>query len=105
MNMTVDDYPSMTGEEYKAALDKLGINQQAAGRLFGVGTRTAGRWAQGQARIPVAIAMLVQLLLKKRLKLTVPIWNDEARDFDRTQIWKLSAERQIWKPSAARKLE
>jgi hypothetical protein len=85
----------MTADEYRAALDKLGINQQAAGRVFEVGSRTARRWALGEARIPAAIAMLLQLMVKKRLKLEIPIWNESIREFDRTQIWKLSAERKL----------
>jgi hypothetical protein len=85
----------MTNDEYRAALDKLGINQQAAGRIFAVGQRTAGRWAQGQARVPVVVAMLLNLMVKKKLKLEIPIWNEEIRDFDRTQIWRLSAERKL----------
>ena len=86
---------TMTANEYRKALDRLGINQQAAGRFFGVGSRTAGRWAQGQARIPMPVAILLRLMLKKKLKLEVPIWNDIARDFDITQIWTLSAERKL----------
>jgi DNA-binding transcriptional regulator YiaG len=87
----------MTTEQYNAALDKLGFNQQAAGRLFGVGKRTAGRWAQGQARIPAAVAMLLQLMVKKKLKLEVPVWKEEIRDFHRVQIWKFEAQREVEK--------
>lgn len=85
----------MTADEYRAALDKLGINQQAAGRFFGVGSRTARRWALNEARVPVVVAMLLQLMVKKKLKVEIPIWNEQARDFDSTQIWKLSAERRM----------
>lgn len=85
----------METEEYRAALDKLGINQQAAGRMFAVGSRTAGRWAQGQARIPGPVALVLRLMLKKKVKLTIPIWNEISREFDSTQIWTLSAERKL----------
>jgi hypothetical protein len=85
----------MTSDEYRAALDKLGINQQAAGRFFGVGSRTARRWALDEARVPNPVAMLLQLMLKKRLKVEIPIWNEQVRDFDSTQIWRLSAERKL----------
>jgi hypothetical protein len=87
----------MTTDEYRAALDKLGINQQAAGRTFGVGSRTARRWALGEARVPNPVAMLLQLMIKKRLKLEIPIWNEMVQDFDKVQIWKLSAERSVEK--------
>ena len=86
---------TMTSDEYRAALDKLGINQQAAGRFFGVGSRTARRWALDEARVPNPVAMLLQLMLKKRLKVEIPIWNEQVRDFDSTQIWRLSAERKL----------
>ena len=85
----------MTADEYRAALDKLGINQQAAGRFFEVGSRTARRWALGEARVPNPVAMILQLMLKKKLKVEIPIWNEQARDFDSTQIWRLSAERKL----------
>lgn len=85
----------MTTEEYRAALDKLDINQQAAGRLFAVGSRTARRWALGEARIPMPVAMLLRLMLKKKIKLEIPVWNEIAREFDSTQIWTLSAERKL----------
>ena len=85
----------MTADEYRAALDKLGINQQAAGRLFGVGARTARRWALDEARIPGPVSMLLQLMLKKKLKLEIPIWNDEAQAFDSRQIWTLQASHKL----------
>lgn len=85
----------MTTEEYRAVLDKLGINQQAAGRLFAVGARTSRRWALGEARIPMPVAMLLRLMLKKKIKLEVPIWNEIAHEFDSAQVWTLSAERKL----------
>jgi len=85
----------MTTEEYRAALDKLGISQQGVGRLFAVGARTSRRWALGEARIPMPVAILLRLMLKKKMKLEVPIWNEIARDFDSTQVWTLSADRKL----------
>jgi hypothetical protein len=85
----------MTTEEYRAALEKLGINQQAAGRLFVVGARTSRRWALGEARIPMPVAILLRLMLKKKIKLEVPIWNEIAHEFDSAQVWTLSAERKL----------
>lgn len=85
----------MTTDEYRAALDKLGISQLAAGRLFSVGSRTSRRWALGEARVPMAVAMMLRLMLKKKLTLEVPLWNEVARDWDQTQIWSLSAERTL----------
>jgi len=85
----------MTADEYRAALDKLGINQQAASRFFGVGARTSRRWVAGEARIPNPVAMLLQLMVKKKLKLEIPVWNEEAQAFDRSQIWLLQASNKL----------
>jgi hypothetical protein len=84
----------MTSDEYRAALDKLGISQLAAGKLFAVGARTSRRWALDEARVPLAVAMLLRLMLKKRLKLEIPVWNEDTRKFD-SQIWTLSAEHKL----------
>lgn len=87
--------PMMTSQQYRDALDKLGISQVAASRLFGVGTRTSRRWALDEARVPNAVALLLQLMQKKRLKLEIPIWNEAANEFDKQQTWTLSAERKL----------
>jgi hypothetical protein len=63
---------TMSAKEYRDALEHLDISQLAAGKLFGVGSRTSRRWALGEARVPLAVAMLLRLMLKKRLKLEVP---------------------------------
>jgi hypothetical protein len=60
---------TMTHKEYRAALDKLGLSQLAAGELFCVGPRTSRRWALKEARIPAAVAILLRLLLKKKITL------------------------------------
>lgn len=85
----------MTTDEYRAALDKLGISQLALSRALGVGSRTSRRWALDEARIPIPVAMLLRLMVKKKIKLEIPVWNDVAREFDSTQVWTLSAERKV----------
>jgi hypothetical protein len=95
MAYTVIPMTPMKSDEYRAALDKLGISQLAAGRLFAVGARTSRRWALDEARIPAAVAMLLRLMVKKRLKLEVPIWSEDTRKFDSTQIWTLTAENKL----------
>lgn len=82
---------TMTSDQYRDALQKLNLTQVAAGELFQVGPRTSRRWALDEARIPATVAMLLQLMLKKRLKLEIPIWNEDTRRFDSRQIWTLSA--------------
>jgi DNA-binding transcriptional regulator YiaG len=80
---------TMTTEEYRKALERLQMTQGAAGELFGVGSRTARRWALGEARIPGPVAILLHLMLKKKLKLEVP-----ASPFieSKGRVWTLSAD-------------
>jgi hypothetical protein len=81
----------MDHKQYRKALDQLQMSQLAAGELFEVGARTSRRWALGEARIPKAVAMWLDFMVKKQLKLEVPVMND--------------ATRQIWTFKAASKLE
>ena len=80
---------TMTPEEYRKALDRLEMTQGVAGELFGVGIRTSRRWALGEAKVPVPVSMLLNLLLKKKLKLTIP--GSERMDM-RARLWTLSAD-------------
>jgi len=64
----LDSDIAMTADQYRAALKKLGLTQLAAGDLFRVGPRTSRRWALDEARVPDAVAMLLALMLKKRIK-------------------------------------
>jgi hypothetical protein len=36
---------NMTATEYRAALDRLGLNQSSAARFFRIPLRTSARWA------------------------------------------------------------
>ena len=58
----------MDKNQYRKALEKLDLTQTAAGELFRVGARTSRRWALGEARVPWAVAMLLKLMVKRRLK-------------------------------------
>jgi hypothetical protein len=60
----------MTHKQYRAALSKLGLSQERAGELFRVGSRTARRWALDEARVPGPVAILLDLLVKNRIKLS-----------------------------------
>lgn len=42
----------MTPADLRAALDRLGLPQQAAARLWGVNPRTVRRWVAGEQDIP-----------------------------------------------------
>jgi hypothetical protein len=59
----------MTTAEFRAALDRLGLTQVEAARLFGANARTARRWALGEVPVPTTVAMLLQLLLRGKVKL------------------------------------
>lgn len=82
--------PTMEADEYRRALEKLDITQNAAGDLFEVGARTSRRWALGETRIPKAVALLLRLMLKKRIKLEIPAPFFEGPN----RVWTLSAELQ-----------
>ena len=57
----------MTPNQFRAALDKLGLSQLGAARLFGTGERTPRRWASGDAEIPEAVAILLRLMLAGKI--------------------------------------
>jgi nitrogen regulatory protein PII len=83
----------MNAKQFRAALDKLGINQMVAGELFGVGSRTSRRWALDEARIPDSVAMLLVLLVEGELKLPIPVIEEDTgrRVEGKGRIWTLLA--------------
>jgi hypothetical protein len=58
----------MTANQYRVAIEKVGLSQRAAGAFFGVDERTSRRWAAEDAPIPESVAKLLRLMV--RLKLT-----------------------------------
>jgi hypothetical protein len=58
----------MNAQEYRDALERLKLTQLDAGELFNVGARTSRRWALGQARVPTSVAMLLRLMVRKRVE-------------------------------------
>lgn len=52
---------SLTKDEYRLALDGLGIANAEFGRLIGVDARTERRWALGEARVPGPVVLLIRL--------------------------------------------
>lgn len=55
----------MTGEQYKRAIERLGMTQEQAGKWLGVTGRTGQNYAAKGP--PEAVAMLLRLMLKLRL--------------------------------------
>jgi DNA-binding transcriptional regulator YiaG len=57
----------MTPDEYRRAIERLGLSQIAAARLLGVDARTSRRWASGERDIPPpAVRFLRYLIAKKK---------------------------------------
>jgi hypothetical protein len=64
------DYDSpMSSDEYRQALDKLGLSQTAAAPFLGVSPRTSQSFALGEATVHRSIALLLRTMVK--LKLTI----------------------------------
>lgn len=53
----------MNPDEYRAAIEKLGLSQVAAARLLGVDERTSRRWANGERDVPAPAARFLQYLI------------------------------------------
>jgi hypothetical protein len=54
----------MTANQFRIAIDKLGLSQVGAARLVGADPRTARRWALDERPIPACVSILLRLLLK-----------------------------------------
>jgi hypothetical protein len=55
-------------DQFRAALDRLGLTQSGAAKLFRVDERTARRWSLGEREIPPAMAILVNQLVAGRIR-------------------------------------
>lgn len=53
----------MTADEYRDAIDKLGLSQVAAAKLLGVDDRTSRRWASGERDVPAPAQRFLQYLI------------------------------------------
>jgi len=57
----------MTPDEYRQAIERLGLSQVAAARLLGVDARTSRRWASGERDVPPpAVRFLRYLIATKK---------------------------------------
>ena len=54
----------MTADEYREAIEALGLTVLSAGRFLDVNERTARRWANGELSVPPVVAMLLTLMVK-----------------------------------------
>jgi DNA-binding transcriptional regulator YiaG len=57
----------MTADEYRTAIEALGLSQIEAARLLGVDARTSRRWASGEREVPPpAVRFLRYLIATKK---------------------------------------
>jgi len=56
----------MTPDEYRAAIERLGLSQIAAARLLGVDERTSRRWACGEREVPPPAQRFLRYLIATR---------------------------------------
>jgi hypothetical protein len=54
---------SMSPVEYRRAIHTLHLNKAQAGRFLGYGVRTAHRFWDGDAKVPVSVALLLRALI------------------------------------------
>lgn len=57
----------MTAKQFRDALDRLGLSQLGAARLFNANDRTARRWALGERSVPEGVSILLRLLLAGKI--------------------------------------
>jgi DNA-binding transcriptional regulator YiaG len=53
----------MTPDDYRTAIEKLGLSQVAAAKLLGVDERTSRRWASGERDVPAPAVRFLQYLI------------------------------------------
>jgi hypothetical protein len=57
----------VTAKQFQSAIDRLGLSQVGAAKLFGSDPRTARRWALGERTIPESVAILLRLMLAGKI--------------------------------------
>ena len=57
----------MSGDQYKSAVERLGMTQVGSARFFGVADTTSRRWISGKMIIPPAVSMLLAVMLEYQL--------------------------------------
>lgn len=58
----------MTPNQYKAAIESLGLTQEGAGIFFGYSPRQGQRWATKEFPVPPAVEYCLRLMLKHGVK-------------------------------------
>jgi transcriptional regulator with XRE-family HTH domain len=52
----------MNAKQYRKSLNKHGLSQEAAARIFGVSLRTSQAYALGESNVPLSVALLLKLV-------------------------------------------
>jgi hypothetical protein len=53
----------MTANQFRTAIDRLGLSQGKAAALVGADPRTGRRWALGEVAVPGCVGVLLRLML------------------------------------------
>lgn len=59
---------NMTANQYRKAIEALGLSQHRAAEFLGVSPRTSQGYALGEYPVPQSIAKLLRLMLKLKLR-------------------------------------
>lgn len=57
----------MTANQFRTAIHRLDLSQVGAARLVGADPRTVRHWAAGDRSVPACVAILLRLLLAKKI--------------------------------------
>ena len=57
----------MTANQFREALKRLGLSTVKAAKLFDADRRTTRRWADDERTVPPTVAILLRLLMRKKL--------------------------------------
>jgi hypothetical protein len=57
----------MTPAQFQTAINRLGLSQVRAAKLFGFEPRSARRWAASDSAVPEPVAILLRLLLAGKI--------------------------------------
>jgi hypothetical protein len=57
----------MTKNQYRKAIEAVGLSQVKASSFFKVARKTSPRWARGEAPIPEPVAMLLRVMIHHEL--------------------------------------
>lgn len=57
----------MTANQFRSAIDRIGLSQVGAARLVGADPRTGRRWALDERPVPECVAILLRLLVKGKI--------------------------------------